>query len=317
MEASLERLADIRRNPDAPGAVEGLRSIIAGKHSHAVATAADIVAEAHIESLQPELVAAFDRLMQQPVKLDPGCRAKAAIAQTLQQLDAYEDELYLQGVRHVQMEPVYKGQQDTATALRGACARGLVHTNHPDALTILAELLADPESPARLAAARAIAYQGSSFALPLLRLKILSGDAEIEVITECMVAMLRISADSSVEFVARFLWAGDAPTAEAAALALGESRAPEALPVLQRWWREVDDPDLARMGLLSIALLHSDEAIEYLLSLIREQAGPIVREAIAAFEIYRHDDTMVERVRATALKREELDLHNTLEKVLG
>ena len=42
LEASLERLADIRNNPDAPGAVEQLRSIIAGKHSHAVATAADI-----------------------------------------------------------------------------------------------------------------------------------------------------------------------------------------------------------------------------------------------------------------------------------
>jgi hypothetical protein len=77
------------------------------------------------------------------------------------------------------------------------------------------------------------------------------------------------------------------------------------------------EASLERLGLLAIALLRSDEAIEYLLSLIREEVGPIVRDAIKAFEVYRHDDTMVERVRAAALEREELDLQDALEEALG
>ena len=122
-----------------------------------------------------------------------------------------------------------EGGRDTAAELRGAAARGLVRMSHPQALSALAELLADPELPARIAAVRAVAYHGGDSGLPLLRLKVLSGDREPEVLSECFLAMLRISPEVSVEFVERFLDAEEAAIAESAALALGESRAAEGL----------------------------------------------------------------------------------------
>lgn len=185
--------------------------------------------------------------------------------------------------------------------------------NHPDALLVLAELLADPEVPARIAAARAIAYHGGEAGLPLLRLKVLTGDREIEVVSDCLLGMLQISA-GSIEFVTRFF---DGELAEAALLALGESRLPEALLELQKFWERTVDPDLSRSALLAIAMMRSDASVEMLLSLIANEPGPIARDAVRAFEIFRNDDRMVERVRETARAREDLELASTVDEVLG
>jgi hypothetical protein len=282
-----------------------------------VAVAAEIAGDARLEALVPDLAAAFERLMQNPVKSDPACRAKTAIAEALHQLDADAAEVFLTGVCHVQMEPVYGGRQDTAAALRGAAARGLVRMNHPHALLALADLLADPELPARIAAARAVAYHGGDAGLPLLRLKVLSGDREPEVLGECLLAMLRISPEASVEFVECFLDREEGALAEAAALALGESRAPEALAALQRWWRRCVDADRSRTALLAAAMHRSDAAIDWLLHLVRSEPGPMARDAIGAFEVYRNEEAMVQRVRRAAAERDDIDLTPTLEEVLG
>ena len=179
---------------------------------------------------------------------------------------------------------------------------------HPDALLVAAELLADAELPGRIAAARAIGYYRGEPALPVLRLKVLAGDAEPAVIGECLLAMMQISVERSLPFVERLLGSDDSALAEAAAMALGESRALEALAPLTQWWERTVDPDLSRTGLLAIAMLRRDEAIAFLLDRVKDDPGPLAREAIRAFEIYRSDERMLERLRKVLAARTDLDL---------
>jgi HEAT repeat protein len=259
-------------------------------------------------------VAAFERLMINPVKTDPGCHAKAAIADALYRIGDDDQRVFLRGIHHVQLEPVYGGRTDTACELRGVCALGLVRTNHPDVMIELADLLADPEAPVRVAAARALAYSENDDAAPLLRFKILTGDVEPEVVSECLTALLKVAPSSSLAFVARRLDGADASAQEAAALALGGSRLREAFAVLRQWWERTPDPARRRTALLAIAMLRHDQAIDFLLSVIAEGNGPNARDAIAALGLYRHDDTVGQRVRNAVERRRDLDLSAALVK---
>ena len=101
---------------------------------------------------------------------------------------------------------------------------------------------------------------------------------------------------------------------QAAALALGESRVPDALALLRDLWERNDDAELRRTALLAIATLRHDQALEFLLALIAEGIGPSARDAIEALAIYKDDVALCERVRNTAERREDLDLSGALEK---
>ena len=220
------------------------------------------------------MIAAFAHFLEDPIRRDPGCAAKEAIADALYRLGAPEIDVYQRGIRHVQLEPVYGGKQDTAVQLRGTCGLALVRVHHPDYLIALAELLADREAPARRIAAQALGYSENPAAQPLLRLKALIGDEEPQVLSECLLALLAVAPDASLEFVAGFLDGRTPDNAEAAALALGGSRLPAALPLLCEWWERTFDANLRRTALLAIAMLKSDAAIAYLLEHVRESAAP-------------------------------------------
>ncbi len=316
LEASLERLSEIRHATLGDAERADLRDLIAGPHSAAVAVAAEIAADEGLEEFIPDLVSAFHRMMESPVKRDPGCRGKASLAEALHRLDAREGELYRAGIMHRQMEPVWGGQKDTAGSLRSACGRGLVGMDAPDALLLLAESLADPELDVRLAAAQSIAYQGSSHALPLLRLKALAGDVHNGVVAECLLSMLRVEPAESLAFVERFLGSEDSDLAECAALALGESRAEGALAVLGAWREDAEGRGLSGAALTAIAMLRSDAAIDYLLGMVVKEPGPVAREAIAALGIHHHDDGLRERTLVAA-RRDDLDLSESVETAFG
>ena len=63
-------------------------------------------------------------------------------------------------------------------------------------------------------------------------------------------------------------------------------------------------------------MLRSEEALDWLLALIASEPGPIARDAIGAFEIYRNDERLVERVRKTVRERSDLDLTGKLNETL-
>lgn len=288
-------LAELRDAPITSEVLEQWRQILRSAHATDVAQAAKILSTRGLTELNAELAIAFARLMQKPVKRDPNCLAKAAIADTLYRLESHNSTLFLQGIRHVQMEPVWGGSVDTAATLRGNCALGLVRMQYADVITELADLLADPEGPARIVAARAIGYSDDPQGIPLLRLRARMGD-EPQVLSEYLAALLKLAPQKSIEFVATFLYNPNHQVQELVALVLGESKQPKALDSLKTWWQGVQDPELRVTGLLSMAMLRTDAAFQFLLNLVAEGSDNTAQEAIKALEIYRQDSDLWQRV---------------------
>ena len=309
LEERLAALSELRSDPTSSTAIEKLRKALASKVSHLVAKAAQIVGESEIDQLIPELVDAFDRFMTHPTKSDKGCGAKAAIAHALYQVGYDREGVYLRGIHHVQMEPVYGGSVDTAAVLRGSSALGLVRMNYPQVIIELAHLLADDQATARVAATRAIAYaQRAEEGVPLLRFKILGGDEDSQVLCECFEALLKLAPSSSLPFVAKYLDHRDPEMSEAAVMALGQSRLKDAFDILKRWWQESSDPVLRRTALTAIAMLRHEAAIEFLLSLVAGDSESVAGDALTALAMYRHDEGLRRRVEQTADRRDDIDL---------
>lgn len=303
LEETLAILAQVRDEPTTETAIATLRQVLNSKYSIAVAQATKLVGEAEIHELTPDLLAAFSRLMVNPSEADTGCTAKYRIAEALYRIEYREENIFLQGIHHVQMEAVWGGKEDTAAVLRGTCALGLVRMNYPDVMSELADLLADPKPEARVAAARAIAYNDNSQGVPLLRLKLRMGDKEPQVLSECFVALLKLAPAQSLPLVASFLDAPEEQICEMAALALGESRLHEAFDRLRSWWERKTSTELRRTGLLAIAMLRNDQTLEFLLSLVAEGKSLDAKDAIAALSIYRQDSKLWQRVLQAAENR--------------
>jgi len=296
LEDQLSALHALRVAPITEDAQIQLRQVLKSHTSHVVAAAAEIVGEAELADLEPDLVSAFAALMRNPAKTDPGCRAKTAIANALRACECPAEDVFLQGIRHVQMEPVWGGQVDTAAPLRGACALGLVAMHSRHALLELAHLLADPESDARIAAARALAYSADPASVPLLRFKVLIGDAHAPVLYECFLALLKLDVDTSLPFVAEYLKHADPAVAESAVLALGESRQESAFAVLRDAWEATFDAERRRTLLLALATLRSEPALNCLLDIVRHEARVHADAALEALQMYRRDETVWRRV---------------------
>lgn len=297
----LAQLQPIRHDPTTEEAQRVLRQILERAPSIAVAEASKLIGEAELYSLIPPLVQAFDRFLVKPVDTDPGCRAKKSLIETLYRLNHTDERPYLSGIHHVQMEPVWGGQEDTAAKLRAISALGLVRMNYPHVMVELADLLADPDPEARLGAVRAIAYSEDPASVPLLRLRVQIGDTP-PVLSECLLALLHLDGDRSLPLVHHFLYAKlspveeNIPIAEAAALALGESRVPEAFHSLQTWWQQVKSPVLRQSGLLAIAMLRQDQCIPFLMAILREGGVTDARGAVAALGLYRHNTALWQEV---------------------
>jgi HEAT repeat protein len=308
LKKGLEELAELRADPRSPDAIEKIRQALNDTHNHLAATAARIVGEVKLESFDDLLVQAFERFMENPLKTDKGCAAKKAIAEALFQMGSHQEDLFLQGIRHVQLEPVYGGQEDTAAELRYVSAMGLVNTGYPDVMLELAHLLADKVLDARIGAIRAIAYARQDAGIPLLRFKALIGDEDPRVVYECFRALLDLSPRDSLPFVASFFDHDDPAVAESAALVLGESRLPEALDVLREGWENSLNQDLRRFILLAIAMLRYEEAIDFLLSLIANESQGIAQDAIEALEMYQEDVQIWGKVKEITESRDDIDL---------
>ncbi len=305
LEALQQLLKQARANPDEEDAIAQTRTILQGKYAAIVAQAAKLVKEREWSTLLPELVAAFDRFLLKPVETDPNCLAKQAIANALYTLDYRDAAVLLKGIHHVQKEPVWGTTVDTAPKLRATCALGLVRMNYLGVWVELADLLADPEVEARVGAAQAIAYtEDEQHGVPLLRLRARVGDVP-PVLSECLTGLLKLAPQESVDFVAQFLDAPDPETQELTALALGESRLMQAFERLVPWWRKITDPELRRSGLLAIALLRQEPAIEFLLTLAAEGSPEDAQGAIAAFAPYKHDEALQERLKQALAQRKD------------
>lgn len=300
----IDALNALRTRAEAPESQAALRKALSATRAPLCAAAANIVAEVELSGFEAPLLAAFDYWLEQPAKSDPGCSAKTAAVRALYRLGARTHGAYLRGVRFVQMEPGWGGGQDSAVELRGLSALALVRTGYFDALTEVAELLADPEPMARLAAAQAVAYsERQDVGVPLLRFKARLGDADPRVLAACLTGLLSLAPDSALERVESFIDEDRPETAEAALLALGESRLPAALAVLRRAAEGLMSQELRAVAFVAIGLLRSDAAWDYLLDVIGQESVSQAGHALSALGSYRRVESLRKRVLDAVLAR--------------
>ena len=268
-DAELAALAALRAvSPEAarPELARALRQ----RSNYLAARAADLALHHGLAELVPDLAAAFERFLENAAKADPQCWAKHALAKALAGFGYGEPELFLAGMRHVQMEPVWGGSADTAGPLRGTCALALVQCRTLSShrvLTHLTPLFADKEVTVQVNAARAVEQVGTDAAVLLLRLRAELGSGEPELLGTCYSGVLALEGAAAVPWAARFLPQEDDLAAEAA-LALAETHTPEAFEVLRGAFAGARDARFREILLAAIALTRQAAAAEWLLGLI-------------------------------------------------
>jgi len=312
---AMARLKALRSEPMTVAGLAEIEKALKSKANIVVARAADIIHDARLKQFNDALVAAFDRFMVDAPSTDKGCPAKTSIAKALYELEARQEQLFLTGIHHRQMEGVWGGSSDTAAELRGICALGLVRCNYRDVMNELAELLMDPEPSCRLMAARAIAYSENDAGAPLLRMKVLAGDDNPDVIAECFDAILKLTPRKSVEFVARYIDSDDDDLKQNAILALGESRLPDALTVLKDRFTTELTGEARKPLLFAIALTRLPQAIDFLIEVIANERPSLGAATIDAMKIYHADPHIRARVLEEVEERGEADLREAFDRV--
>jgi len=272
-EEQIAALDHLRQQPP-EARVEPLRKGLDHRNNFVVAKAADLVRESGLTDLLPDLLKAFDRFFENPEKSDPQCWAKNAISRTLAAFEIQEPEIFLRGMRHIQLEAVWGGRSDTAGTLRATCALALVQCRlltNDELLAHLIDLFADKEKSVRAEVARAIEQVGSPSASLLLRLRATLAHDEPEVLGACYSGILRLEGISAIPWVSRFLVGGDEPAGEAA-LAIAGTHSPPAFEALQKVLDSASDPWFRSVLLSAIALTRQDAAMEFLLDLVKSDS---------------------------------------------
>ena len=306
IEAEVERL-NLLREATPSEAAAPLQKALSDRVNLIVAKAAKIAAEMRLEDLVPDLLRAFDRLFEKPVERDPQCWGKNALSKALVVLNHREAAPFLRGVRHIQMEPVWGGEADTAATLRGTCALALpscVDIARSEILRHLVDALADKALPVRSDAARAIAQMEGDEAILLLRLKARLGDPESEVTGQVFDYLFQLEHDQALPFVAEFLQPKLGPVAEEAALALGSSRLPGAAPLLEQSFARQRDPDFRQVLLRAISSTRQPPALDFLLNMVRNAREADALCAIEALALHRDSADIRRQVEHAASERE-------------
>jgi HEAT repeat protein len=302
----LAALATCCCEPNSAEAASALRAALADRSNYVVKKAAGIIGEAKLVALAPELVQAFQRLLDEPEKSDPGCLGKTAIVVTLVNLEYEDVAFYRRAIRYVQAEPVWGGEQDSAAQLRAAAAAGLVGCARVlEALLELADLLMDRAKDARAGAARALAQLSAPEGAALLRLKLQMGDPEPEVLGECSTAILKLAGDDGLPYVVGLLVAENPDVCIQAALALGQSRQPAALAPLRDCWERHSDASVKDVLLASIGLMRRPGSTDFLVSLVAKADLGTAGSAIRALTALRSADDVRQAVEAAVVARGE------------
>jgi hypothetical protein len=297
-------LAALSNKPLTEDVLTDIQNALLGHNNYLAAQAAAVIEKRKIEALLPDLLAAYDFFMDDGAKRDRGCLAKTAVIKALVALNSYEEQLFLQGVRYIQMEPVYGGQADTAADLRSQCALGLLQLGYGDMLFELVNLLQDSELQCRMTAVSALVALGSDSSELLLRFKCLAGDLDPKVVDNCFAGLLELNLGRSLSFVAQFLEGEDEVLAESAALAVGETADARAFDLLHAVWQSTVNEKKRTSLMLPIALTRQETAFEFLFETIKSGPESYAKAAVDACRIYDYDETFQQRVQDAVKARE-------------
>ena len=289
LEQELEEMNRLREVSPAE-ALAALRKALSGRSGMVAGKAAKLAGELALRALVPDLLRAFDRLFENGRERDPQCWGKNGIAKALVDLGHLESEPYLRGARHIQMEPVWGGQEDTASTLRGICMLALAacsDVRRETILRVLVDGLADPKATVREEAVRAVVQMRGDDAALLLRLKAHMGDRELPVVGQVFDGILALEGEGGVSFLARFLDPERGDAAAEAALSLGASRLPGSLDTLEHAWEGTKDPELRFTLLRAMSASRETRAIQFLVDLVKHARPADVSAALDALSLHK------------------------------
>jgi HEAT repeat protein len=310
--AALEELAANLERAERVTAANTLRSALASKSNLLVQKAAGLAGKLKAEELVPDLSTAFRRFTGDGMRADRFCVAKTAIVNALRQLGRDQPEIFLVGMKCYWPARPRTGQRDEAVPLRIASATAHAELGRQSELEPFVDLLVDPVSDVRHAAVRSLVALGGQQGVLILRLKVLSGDDNPSVIDECFTGLLEADGDRSLPFVASFLDAADSHLRISAAVAIGESGHKLALDTLVSRWKRAADPEFSRDLLVAIAILRSEPATQFLLSLV-ESGGPGAADALVALAAYRSNPKLRCRVEEAVARASRTELQELFE----
>lgn len=299
-----DELAELRAlsSVSEPEAVRVLRRALRERASLVAERAAVIARDRSLTALEGDLVHAFDRFQADPVKRDPGCRAKLAALEALDFLDAHVPQTFLQAALYVQLEPQWGKPADTAAPVRARAILALARRGHEDLPLLAGELLVDAEWPVRQAAAEAIGVFGERGPAGAL-LAVLAGAREDEpqVITTCMQSVLLLAPDWALPRLRNALAGSDEIAHECALVALAQSGRDNALREIVAYL-ETEVLATRRDGAIRALGLHrSDGALTALLDFIANGSLSTAKAAVAGLSARRFDIGV--RARAAAAVR--------------
>jgi HEAT repeat protein len=294
-----------------------LRKALADRVNVVAAKAAKIAAERQFGVLVPHLLRAYDKLFEDPVKRDPQCWGKNAIAGALKDLGHSDSAPFLRGLQHKQMEPVWGGQADAAENLRGTCLLALVacpDLSRGDALRAFVNGLTERAHTIRVEAARALGQMGGDEGALVLRLKARLGDESPEVTGQVFDSLLAIEGEVALPFLAEFLERGN-EAAEEAALALGSSRLSGAFDLLREAWTKAHNPDFRAVLLRAASLSRLEPAIQWLLEIVRTARKTDAKAAVEALAFDSASAEIQNQVEA-AIRQREPELEAELRRLM-
>jgi hypothetical protein len=159
-----------------------------------------------------------------------------------------------------------------------------------------------------------LATNGGEAGVLLLKLKVLTGDIETEVLSECFTGMLAASPNQSLQFVAPYIDSDNISIADAAILALGESRLQPAFSILKEKWDRTASQSIKKILLASMAASRLEEAIAFLVSLIEGASIQTATAVIETLAVYRRNERVSESVRNAVSQRGERTLAETFSR---
>ena len=174
--------------------------------------------------------------------------------------------------------------------------------------------MADPAKDVRIAAAVALGAVGGESASLVLRLKVRLGDKDPEVFSESLGGLLAVNPKENLRLVTEFLEPSNTVACEAAALALGNSRLPEALDPLKECWLRSRDSELGEHLLLAIALLRRPNATDYLLELVASNTEETAIAVLSTLKIYKNDPHLRDRIAKLVHERKSGELQTFFDR---
>jgi HEAT repeat protein len=299
LEDRIEQLRQMREAEPGAAVDAALRKALKDRSNLIVTEAAKAVGHLRRTALLEDLLSAFDRLFENPVKTDPKCWGKTAIVKALTSMDYSESPPFLRGARHVQMEPVWGGQEDAAMHLRANSVLALVactDLTRPEILRHLVDALADDLDTVRVEAVRALQQMNGEESCLALRVKAHAGDRRPVVLGQVFDSILQLEGELAVPFIAGFMNSSNDETRDEAALALGGSRLPSAVKALIETWDHSRLGEFGPVVLRALSSSRDETAFAFLLNLVKGGSTRDSAAALDALQLHKDFPEIQERI---------------------